>query len=275
MNKNQFVIKHFKSNGWFTKVRLEGGFEIQLKPFVYIKERDILEFIPSVQEFKEIYKVFEDKAFRELKKVKIYPSYEKREIIYLPPHQFEVIFRERENSKDWETVKDLEKFHYRGKGLNKIVGRRTVLLAEIKGVGIIGFGILSASLALSAPRFKLLNTNFTHQMKNGLINQIARIPRIVIHPDFRGLNLGVLMAKHLVNYAHEYWDINHYMPIMVEVIAAMTDYHSFFEKAGFIKVGYTTGYKGKSIIPKYGNGSFATRDPSEYKFMENQRQKPY
>jgi len=83
------------------------------------------------------------------------------------------------------------------------------------------------------------------------------------------------MARHLVNYAKEYWDINHYTPIMVEVMAARIEYHSFFEKAGFVKVGYTTGYKGKAIIPKYGTGSFAPRNPSEYNFMENQRQKPY
>jgi len=205
----------------------------------------------------------------------LHPAYEKKETIFLPPHRFEVTFRERKDSADWDNVKYLENFHYRGKGLNKIVGRRTVLLAEIKKFSIVGFGILSASVAISSPRFKLLNTNFTELMKSRLINRIIRIPRIVIHPEFRGVNLGALMARHLVDYAKERWDINHYTPIMVEVMAAMTEYHNFFEKAGFVKVGYTTGYKGKAIIPKYGTGSFAPRNPTQYDFMEDQKQKPY
>jgi len=275
MNNNRLIIEHIENNGCATKIKLKGSIELQLRPFLYLRQHDVLEFIPSVHEYKEIYKVFEDRATKELKKVKIYPPYERKEVVYAPPHNFEVIFRERKDAKDWDKVRGLERFHYRGKGLDKIVGRRTVLLAEMEKFGVVGFGVLSASMAAVAPRFKLLNTNFSHQMKNGLINRIVRIPRIVIHPEFRGLNLGVLMAKHLVNYAQEYWDINHYKPIMVEVIAAMTDYHKFFEKAGFSRVGYTTGYRGKAIIPKYGNGSFAPRDSSKYDFMENQSQKPY
>jgi len=275
MKGDEFIIKSIKSNGNFTKVELNNGKTTILRPFLYLKPKDVLKFVPSIDNYEKIYKVFEDRGTKEIKEVKIYPPYEKREIIYLPPHNFEVIFRERKDAKDWEKVKDLERFHYRGKGLNKIVGRRTVLLAEMVGVGIVGFGVLSASVAVCASRFKLLDINFTEQMKNGLINRIVRIPRIVIHPEFRGLNLGVLMARHLINYAREYWDIDHYTPIMIEVIAAMTEYHKFFEKAGFIKIGYTAGYKGRAIIPQYGNGSFASRDFSKYKFMENQREKPY
>ncbi|MFQ6105245.1 MAG: GNAT family N-acetyltransferase, partial [Candidatus Glassbacteria bacterium] len=191
-------------------------------------------------------------------------------------YRFEITFRERINIKDWEKVKELERFHYRGKGLNRLVGRRTVLLAEIEGYGIVGFGVLSATVPTAKPRFELLKTNFTNQMETKLINQIARIPRIVIHPEFRGMNLGVLMGKHLVQYAKEYWDINHYTPIMVEVIAAMIEYHKFFEKAGFIKLGYTTGYTQKPVIPQYGNGSFESRvNIKSYEFMRNQKPKPY
>ncbi len=275
MSNNQFVIKNIKNNGCVTKVQLKKRGWIDLRPFIYIREGDVLKFIPSIKKPKKIYKIFEDRATKQLKEIKICPPYEKKEIIYLPPHKFEVIFRERKSAKDWKRVKDLERFHYRGQGLDKIVGRRTVLIAEMKDFGIVGFGVVSSSVAVASPRFKLLNTNFTQQMKGGLINQIIRIPRIVIHPEFRGINLGALMAKHLVNYSQEYWDVNHYTPIMIEVIAAMTEYHKFFEKIGFVKIGYTTGYKGKGIIPRYGNGSFAKRDSSAYKFMKNQRRKPY
>lgn len=275
MNENRFIIEKIESTGTGTKVSLKGTGELLLRPFVYIKPHDILEFIPSPHNSKEIYKVFEDRATKEIKRIKIHPAYERKEWIYLPPHKFEVVFRERRNERDWDRVQKLEKFHYRGKGLNRIVGRRTALIAEMREYGIVGYGVLSASVAIVSPRFKLLKCNFREQMGSGLINQIVRIPRIVIHPEFRSLNLGVLMAKHLVAYAREYWDINHYTPIMVEVIAAMTEYHSFFEKAGFIKVGYTTGYRGRGVIPNYGNGSFQQRNPLAYNFMINQKTKPY
>jgi len=268
-------IENIKSSGYSTKVKLQNGYEIQLRPFIYIKKGDVLEFIPSVGDFTEINKIFRDKAIGEFKKIKIHPPYCVKETIFLDPHKFEITFRERANSKDWEKVKGLEGFHYRGKGLNKLVGRRTVLLAEIEGYGIVGFGVLSATVAVAKPRFELLETNFTHQMRSKLINRIARIPRIVIHPEFRGMNLGVLIAKHLVQYAKEYWDINHYTPIMVEVIAAMTEYHKFFEKAGFARIGYTLGYK-NGIIPTYGNGGFESRpNHASYDFMQNQKPKPY
>lgn len=275
MMKKRFIVKGFKSNNGCSKLKLDDNREIQLRPYIYVKNGDTLEFIPSILNFKKIFKIFQDKDTNEVKKIKIYPAYERKEIIYIPPHKFEVVFRERRNAKDLDEVRELEKFHYRGKGLNKIVGRRTVLLAEMKNFGIVGYGVLSASVAVAGPRFKLLNTNFKMQMRDRLINRIIRIPRIVIHPEFRGMHLGVLMSKHLVNYAKNYWDINHYTPIMIEVIAAMTDYHRFFEKAGFIKVGYTSGYKGKAIMPQYGKGSFLPRNPSNYNFMINQKQKPY
>ena len=269
-------IESLKSSGYFTQVKLKNGYEIKLRPFIYIKKGDVLEFIPSVTNFAEINKTFRDKATGEFKKIKIHPPYCVKETIFLDPHKFEVTFRERANSKDWGKVKELERFHYRGKGLNKLVGRRTVLLVEIKGYGIVGFGVLSATVAFAKPRFELLETNFTDQMKSKLINRIPRIPRIVIHPEFRGMNLGVLMAKHLIQYAKEYWDINHYSPIMVEVIAAMLEYHKFFEKAGFIKIGYTAGYSRKSVIPQYGNGGFESRvNYKSYEFMQNQKPKPY
>lgn len=268
-------IGSVKSSGYFTEVKLEGGCEIQLRPFIYVKKDDILEFIPSVESFIKINKIFKDKATGELRKIKIHPAYSFKETIFLDPHKFVVTFRERLNSKDWKKVKELERFHYRGKGLNKLVGRRTVLLADIEDYGIVGFGILSATVAAAKPRFELLETNFTNQMRSKLINRIARIPRIVIHPEFRGMNLGVLMAKHLIQYAKEYWDINHYSPIMVEVIAAMTEYHRFFEKAGFIRIGDTLGYK-NGIKPIYGNGSFESRaNHKSYDFMKNQKSKPY
>lgn len=272
---NRLKVEKVKSNESFTKVELENGSTIELRPFIYVRKGDVLEFAPSPHDFIRVDKIFVDPLTGEGRRVKVHPPYWKKETIFLGPHKFEVTVRERINSEDWGKVRQLEQFHYRGKAFNKIVGRRTALLAEIEGFGIVGFGILSATVAAAKPRFELLKTNFTSQMRNKLINRIARVPRIVVHPELRGIGLGALLARHLVEYAKQYWDINHYTPIMVEVIAAMTEYHRFFEEAGFVRIGYTSGYK-NGIIPRYGNGSFERRVNHEYyDFMKNQKPKPY
>jgi len=112
-------------------------------------------------------------------------------------------------------------------------------------------------------------------MNSRLINKLVRIPRVVVHPEFRGLGLGSRIAKHLTKYALEHWDIKGYKPILVEVIASMTEYHKFFEMAGFINLGFT---EGKSTIfrPRYGKGTWQPRPNAEnYKFFGPLGPKPY
>lgn len=249
---------------------------VKLDPYINVKEGDILEFTPSFEKFKSIKKIIQDPDSKVTRKVKVFPSYRKIETISVPPHKFKIIFRERYSNKDWKTVKNLEQFHYRGKEFNKIVGKRTVLLAELENYGVIGFGMLSGATAAVGPRFKFLETNFGDQMRTKLINRIVRIPRVVIHPEFRGMGLGVLMTKHLIKYCQQYWEVNQYSPHIIEVIAAMTDYHRFFEEAGFVNIDRTLGYGGSAVKPNYGNGSFEFRKKKKsYDFMKDQKSKPY
>jgi ABC-type ATPase with predicted acetyltransferase domain len=268
-------VESVKSNGGHTSLRLQGNREVSLRPFIYVKPGDLLEFVPKLQHFNKVNKILTDKATGLRKHIKLHPPYSVSETVLVPPHQLRLTFRERLSSKDWRSAKLLEQFHYRGKGLNKIVGRRTVLIVESDKYGIIGYGVLAATVAAAKPRFGLFNTNFREQMNSKLINRLVRIPRVVVHPEFRGMGVGVLTAKHLVEYAKEYWDINGYTPILVEVIAAMTDYHRFFEDAGFVKGGYTLGSQ-NGIIPEYGVGEWEQRpNHTKYNFFTDKEPKPY
>jgi hypothetical protein len=269
------VDKIFRSSN-YSKVVLEIKKDLILPPFVNVKNGDMLEILPDCQKFKIINKIIEDPDTHKIMKIKIFPPYQKKETIIVPPHKFSILFRERYNDNDWKKVKTLEQFHYRGKELNKIVGKRTVLLAELENYGVIGFGVLSGATAAAGPRFKLFETNFGEQMRSKFINRIVRIPRVVIHPEFRGMGVGVLMAKHLIQYTKKYWEVNQYPPAIIEVIAAMTDYHHFFEDAGFINFERTAGYGGSAFKPNYGNGSFGVRKNTKlYDFMKDQGSKPY
>jgi ABC-type lipoprotein export system ATPase subunit/GNAT superfamily N-acetyltransferase len=202
------------------------------------------------------------------------PAY--RHVVPVPISPFEekVIIRERLSESDWRKAKPLEQFHYRGKGLDRMVGRRSVLLAEIEGLGIVGYGVVSSTLPAVAPRMEFFQTTFKEQYSTGLINRLARIPRVVVHPEFRNIGLGRLLSEHLVRYARHWWDIRGSKPLAVEVVAAMTEYHPFFERAGFAVLGMTRA--SGVVMPRYGTGGWAPRpNASKYDFETPRTPKPY
>ncbi len=256
-------------------VVLSDGRNLSLNPFTYVKVGNRLVEQHRDGTLAAIDKVVNFAPTGFPKSVRIHPTYSCEETVVLPPHTLKVTFRERENTSDWNAARVLEQFHYRGKGLNRLVGRRTVLLLDADDIGVIGYGVLSATVAAAKPRFALLDTNFADQMNSKLINKIARIPRVVVHPEFRGLGLGARLAAHLVEYAKTRWDINGYKPIMVEVIASMTDYHGFFQVCGFLDAGQTVGLE-KGILPQYGNGVWEERpNVANYQLFRGQGPKPY
>lgn len=259
-----------------TIIHPQDGSPIMLRPYLYVLPGDVLEFHPSKANFTDVYKLTQfSSSNAPLDKVRIYPPYSQSCWVHVPPHRFLVTFRERQGPSDLRATRALEQFHYRGKGLNRLIGRRTVLIADSHDHGVIGYGVLSATLGAAKPRFALFKTNFTQQMRTKLINRLVRIPRVVIHPEFRGMGLGAIMAKNLVDFARSYWDVRGYTPIAVEVIASMTQYHRFFEAAGFVRAGQTLGYK-EGITPLYGTGSWAQRPNSmDYDFLRDQKPKPY
>jgi ABC-type lipoprotein export system ATPase subunit/GNAT superfamily N-acetyltransferase len=241
-----------------------------------VRAGDKLEIESAGEQLISVYKQVHFSANDNPALVQLFPPYDVSEIVELAPHSLRTRFRERKNNDDLRSIKLLEKFHYRGHGLNKIVGRRTVLLAEAEGVGIVAYGILSATVCAAKPRFEIFKTNIGEQMRTKLINKIVRIPRIVVHPEYRGLGIGSRMAKHLVQYAASHWDINGYKPILVEVIASMTQYHKFFQLAGFIEAGATGGDWKEGLKPLYGKGNWQERPNSNsYKFFCSLGPKPY
>jgi len=259
-----------------TLVETEQGQVLRLRPYIYVNHGDLLEIDIENGRIRNVDKVVVDSETGAIFRVKIMPPYLRTQTISVPPHELRVTFRERLAYSDWQQAKILEQFHYRGQGLNKIVGRRAVLLLELAREGVIGYGVLCATVAAAGPRFDLLDTDFKQQMRTKLINRIVRIPRIVIHPEFRGIGLGRLMAQHLIEYVRDYWHIRNYRPMLIEVMASMTEYHPFFERAGFLSAGETAGYDKKIFIPKYGQGHWESRpNHKQYNFFRHGKPKPY
>ncbi len=97
---------------------------------------------------------------------------------------------------------------------------------------------------------------------------VARIARVVIHPDYRGDGLGVLAVKAAIEWVKE-----RRVPEMkkrkhlIEVIAQMARYNPFFEKAGFIYVWDTAS--GRPVL------YYPLTDTAKKKLEDFLRNDPY
>src|SRR6266550_3600463 len=121
----------------YSLVRLEGGVTLRLSRYVYLRKGDKLEFSPSVAKPVTIRKRFVDKATGQVAHVIVFPPYQGQEVIRIPPHAIAVTFKERTSPVEWRAAKVLERFHYRGKGFNRLVGRRIVMLAISEEFGVL------------------------------------------------------------------------------------------------------------------------------------------
>lgn len=121
-----------------------------------------------------------------------------------------------------EDYKKLESFHYKGE--SRFV-RRALFRATLTGEVIGTIVYVSVHPNLRA-RWQCLPQVKGRPLKE-IDNLFLRIARVVVHPKFRTIGLGVKLVKDtlpLVNRAY------------VETLAVMARYNPFFEHAGLLKV---------------------------------------
>lgn len=193
----------------------------------YIKENDIIFFKPNLLNIKEIYKICNNQ------KIKIYPSFFIKEKI----KDFDIIVKELTIKKELNIIRILEKFHYRGVSFEKIKFSRKYLLLYINN-NPAGFLILQASnYYIFRETFKKILETFNINYINERDLSGYRISRVVIHPEYRGLDLGILLVKCSILYSKERLFFEKPIKIIYS-LAKMGEYHKFFEKAGFIKIPF-------------------------------------
>jgi ABC-type lipoprotein export system ATPase subunit/GNAT superfamily N-acetyltransferase len=275
------------NGGKKTEINCSDGERLSLRPFLYLSPGDRLIVEKPEQEPRAtesdggatpaVWKLLDGGQ-----RIPLHPPFMIRRTIRVGHIALELAIRERASADDWNQAKALERYHYRGTQIKFIPGRRTVLVAEVtKGpaelVGrIVGYAVLASALPAVSVRLRLLGQSFGDHMKTRTINRFVRIPRVVVAPELRGIGLGTLIAKACVRYAKERWEVKGWRPWAVEVVAAMTDYHPFFTRAGFVLMGYTLA-KPEAIKPVYGGGgTWGSRPDSEsYNFRTFDNAKPY
>jgi ABC-type phosphate/phosphonate transport system ATPase subunit/GNAT superfamily N-acetyltransferase len=159
--------------------------------------------------------------------------------------------KEIETDHEYESFKQLSEFHYRGHSLH---GRTSVLIATTDYPllpAVLGYVQLATPFFMSKCRASIVNAPFADGSvsweqwdKNAsrrFINVFVRIARTVVHPEFRGLGLGQLLARHAQDFARAHWHVGKLRPLFFEIVADMLKFVPFPERAGMHFIGLTEG----------------------------------
>lgn len=170
----------------------------------------------------------------------------------LPALGGRVVIREAKDAADMDGYERLASYHYRA---NQSFGRKAVLVAYLEREGresLVGYLELSNTFAGHKSRNDLLDAEFEDASGIGwkrwdmnargvYLNAIARIGRCVVHPEFRGAGLGVLLCEAAIDYCKSHWHISRMKPLFLEITADMLKFVPFAESAGMTFIGTTSG----------------------------------
>ncbi|MER9894582.1 ATP-binding cassette domain-containing protein [Mesorhizobium sp. M0119] len=164
----------------------------------------------------------------------------------------DITFKEIETNEELEKYEGLKRFHYRGGGG---AGRVVPLIARSDLWDlpeVLGFIEITSSMIANTARRDFFNAPY--QEPGGLAwttwnrgasikysNIIARISRVVVHPEIRGLGLSKLFLAAALNYTALRWHYGGYRARFLEITAEMLRYYPFVSGEDFVFAGNTEG----------------------------------
>jgi ABC-type transport system involved in cytochrome c biogenesis ATPase subunit/GNAT superfamily N-acetyltransferase len=183
--------------------------------------------------------------------VPIVPAYRTRHRMTIGSAEVSVTVQEITAQSHLDGYRRLLDFHYRGE---RGFGRRAVLVVTTRAPEfpeVLGFVELTTGFLMSKPRTRLLSAPFNdrshswdewgaHAMRS-LTSLIARISRLVVHPELRGVGIGTLLTKEALRYARLRFHANGMRPLFVEITADMMKFVPFARRAGMTYIGETEG----------------------------------
>lgn len=198
--------------------------------------------------------------------IPVEPSYQEDARLQIGLDAYPLTFSEIVSKDDFRGYERLESFHYKGRSLNEdpdapipghkgVGGRKAVLVAKLH-IGarrrVVAYVELQMPLMMCKPRHDLFCLPFKHPalgvawekwLGDGqqYVNQIVRIARVVVDPEFRGLGLSSMLVKQAKTFAASRWAIGGKRPLFIEISAEMLRYIDFVSKAGLKYVGSTEG----------------------------------
>jgi len=181
--------------------------------------------------------------------------------------------------KDQESYELLSEFHYRthhDRGFDaKAAGRSSALVLKVTTNGIettVGYIELQMPVMMCKPRHLLFANPYKNLKKNvswskwdaearkSYVNLIVRIGRVVVHPEWRGLNLAKILIEASKDYASKYWHSRGKSPVFMEISAQMLKHMDFVSSSGFSFIGNTEGNLARVALDlKYINRGYESK----------------
>lgn len=198
--------------------------------------------------------------------VVVAPHFEAHRELRLGTEKLKLLVTEINSDADIAEFHRLEQFHYKGIDLalaegdtplsaKGTGGRRAVLLASILKHGLsraIGYIELQMPLLMCKPRHEVFAHPFNNEAESVQwttwlgdgqkhVNLIARIARVVVDPEFRGIGASTLLVQAAKEFCQAHWHISGRKPLFLEISAEMLRYVDFVSNAGFHYLGDTEG----------------------------------
>ncbi|GKS89885.1 ATP-binding cassette domain-containing protein [Acidovorax sp. SUPP2539] len=195
----------------------------------------------------------------------VLPRFESHRDVRLGAERMPVIFTEISTEEELREYRRLSQFHYKGVDLRPshervgsvkgTGGRKAILLAVFQREGMtraVGYIEIQMPLLMCKPRHDLFSRPFQSKAK-GIswntwlgdgqkhVNRIARIARVVIDPEFRGIGLSTMLVEEAKTFCRDRWHIGGARPLFLEISAEMLRYMDFVSRAGLRFVGNTEG----------------------------------
>lgn len=200
-------------------------------------------------------------------KIQVLPIWNKELSSKFGNIKFDYKITELKTREDFENYSFLESFHYRS---NDVIeseedgfspksgagGKSVILLLYIrirKNWIAVGYVNIQQPLQMCEPRHKALNSPYENTERNiswekWSINEMtknlglfARIGRIVVSPEFRGIGLAKILIQETKSFINEKWHVNGQRPLFLEITAEMLKYINFVKNTEFIYLGNTKG----------------------------------
>lgn len=201
--------------------------------------------------------------------ISVVPVFEESGRVALGGFQVNFDVQEIRGADDFKALQYLEQFHYKSfdtsspddpdgkrRTSESSGGRKALLICYLKiGNTQVPAGYLEIQMPLlmSKPRHELFANPFKHPQRDvswetwdqdamrKYVNLIARVARVVVAPEFRGLGIAKTLIESAKKYAATRWHIGGRRPLFIEISAEMLNYIDFVSSAGFVFISKTEG----------------------------------
>jgi len=171
-------------------------------------------------------------------KAQIYPIYDCEEIVRIGSLRLPLRIKEPTTQQEVDDVTDLKRFHYLS--ANSIPLTTLVVTTNDSNLPhTLGYVVLVSPLQACAPRGLIVQRLYGKKIASTWF--AMRIARVVVHPEFRGINLAKILFKHAIEFSKTHWSVAGSKPLLAEAVAEMFKYVPFPLGVGMHYLGETAG----------------------------------